>query len=118
MDTKSYYAAPFHEVCTCSYCENYIRTLEKTYPALCEKLRDLGIDPLLPFELIPFEPRGKEISYYAQYIIFEKPEGSSFGEFPELSVKITENHPSTDFFKEHPFVLEIGELTLPLVLPL
>ena len=96
------------EHCTCSYCENYYRTVNEIYPELKAFLRQFGVLIDGPSEMYPIEPT----RYLAGYRVFG--EILTYGLCPIMVDGIPVTAEPKD---EYHFMLEVGEMPLPWVLP-
>lgn len=96
------------EHCTCSYCENYYRAVNDSYPELKSFLRRFGILVDAPSEMYPIEPT----LYLAGYRVFGKV--IQFGNGPLMVGAVPVTAVPVD---EVQFMLEVGELTLPWIMP-
>lgn len=105
--TKEHSSFVSSEHCTCSYCENYYRTVHLTYPGLCGFLGQFGIRIDGPSEMYPIEPT----LYLAGYRVFGKILTYGIGPVMVDGVPVTAE-PVDDVH----FMLEIGEMPLPWVL--
>ena len=48
--TKAFYEKINHDdLCSCAYCQNYIKEIRSSYPTLAEYLERLGVDIEKPF---------------------------------------------------------------------
>jgi len=95
------------EHCTCGYCENYYRSVIRTYPGLKPFLSGFGVLVDAPSEMYPIEPT----LYLAGYRVF----GSivTYGKGPMMVDGIPVTAEPVD---EVHFLLEAGEMFLPWVL--
>lgn len=94
--------------CTCGYCENYYQAIDETYPHLREFLARFGADIDGPVEMYPIEPT----LYLAGYRIFGKVVRAGNEPMMIDGVPI-----SAEIRDEEIFMLEVGEMPLPWVLP-
>ena len=104
MEHSSYVSG---EHCTCSYCENYYRAVNLTYPGLNGFLGKFGIRIDGPSEMYPIEPT----LYLAGYRVFGEILTYGMGPVMVDGVPVTAE-PVDDVH----FMLEIGEMPLPWVL--
>ena len=98
--------------CNCEACHNYYLQIKEVYPDICEFLKNVGVDPLKPFELLWDEEGDSFVYFGCQYLVYGKIE-ENYKELIE-GVEITQNkyfHPSTGIEEEH-FVLEFGPIKL------
>lgn len=105
--TKEHSSFVSSEHCTCSYCENYYRTVGTVYPALKGFLGRFGITIDGPSEMYPIEPT----LYLAGYRVFGEIVTYGMGPIMVSGVPVT-----ADPVDEVHFMLEIGEMPLPWVL--
>ena len=94
------------EHCTCSYCQNYYDTVEKTYPKLKSFLEEFGIYMHGPVEVMPFEPT----LFLACYRV--KGQITTWGFHPLYANGISIVPELGD---EETFLLWVGEMELPWV---
>lgn len=106
--TKEHSSFAAQDHCTCSYCENYYRSVSVCYPGIRLFLKQFGLDIDGPVEMYPFEPT----LYLSGYRVHGKI--LRFGLEPMMvdGVPISAE-PREDWC----FMLEIGELSLPWVMP-
>ena len=102
--TKEHSSFVSSEHCTCSYCENYYRTVSTVYPALKEFLSRFGILIDGPSEMYPIEPT----LYLAGYRVFGEIMTYGMGPMMVCGVPVT-----AEPVDETHFMLEIGEMPLP-----
>ena len=105
--TKEHSSFVSSEHCTCSYCENYYRTVNMIYPGINGFLQQFGIRLDGPSEMYPIEPT----LYLAGYRVFGKIMSYGIGPMMVDGVPVTAE-PVDDVH----FMLEIGEMPLPWVL--
>lgn len=105
--TKEHSSFVSSEHCTCSYCENYYRTVSMVYPDLKAFLGKFGIFIEGPSEMYPIEPT----LYLAGYRVFGEIVTYGMGPIMVSGVPVTAE-PVDEFH----FMLEIGEIPLPWVL--
>ncbi len=111
--TKKFYEnLPEDFVCSCGYCENYVKNIRSSYPDLSKELMLMGIDIEKPFECYSIDQNPDEIRYNAQYIVIGKKKDFKMKRFKKYNVEITENHPNTEIKEKH-YVIEIFDLVLP-----
>ena len=105
--TKEHSSFVSGEHCTCSYCENYYRTVNPVYPELKPFLSRFGILTDGPSEMFPIEPT----LYLAGYRVF----GSimTYGKGPMMVGGIPVTAEPVD---DVHFMLEVGEIALPWIL--
>lgn len=102
----SSFAAADH--CTCGYCENYYRTVRRCYPDLIPFLKQFGLDIDGPVEMYPFEPTMYLAGYRVRGTIVK----------PGLAPIMVNGVPvSAEPREDRCFMLEVGEMTLPWVMP-
>ena len=106
--TKEHSSFVSSEHCTCSYCENYYRTVSLVYPDMKGFLAQFGVRTDAPSEMYPIEPT----LYLAGYRIFG--EILTYGIAPIMVDGVPVTAEPKD---EHHFMLEVGEMPLPWVLP-
>jgi len=99
------FAAEDH--CTCAYCENYYRSVERMYPNLRSFIARFGAHILGPVEMYPIEPT----LYLSGYRIFGKVLRAGNGPFMVDGIPVM-----PDIRDEEIFMLEVGEMELPWVL--
>lgn len=100
------------EICSCAYCKNYIKEVEKTYPKLADYLESLGVDIKKPFETMPLEPSEGYIDYIAiQYIVLGNKEDFKREKIGDVIIETTESHPDTSLDIEH-YVIHLYPLRL------
>ena len=82
IKTRNYYKTINNDsLCSCDYCKNYRKEIQKTYPALSDFLSDIGIDIEKPFETMPLEP-DKGILFDIRWtMISRQPTGSKCTQF-------------------------------------
>jgi len=95
------------EHCTCSYCENYYRSVTVAYPGLKGFLAQFGVLIDGPSEMYPIEPT----LYLAGYRVFGQI--LKYGVSPVIIDGIPVSAEPAD--AQH-FMLEVGEMPLPWVL--
>lgn len=105
--TKEHSSFVSGEHCTCSYCENFYRTVGTVYPALKDFLGQFGIVIDGPSEMYPIEPT----LYLAGYRVFG--EVLTYGTGPMMTDGVPVTAEPVDEFH---FMLEVGEMPLPWVL--
>lgn len=112
--TKDFYEAltPDH-ICQCSYCQNYIKEIKRSYPLVADYLQSIGVDIEKPFETMPLEPDEEGYIEYigAQYIVLGSKDDFKKTMISNVRVDITESHPSTGIKDEH-FVIELFSVRL------
>lgn len=116
--TKEFYRQiKRNDLCSCAYCQNYIREIKATYPKVAEYLSRLGIDIEKPFETMPLEPdESGHIEYIAaQYIVCGAPDDFMKATIDLVNVDIAESHPSTSIEETH-FVIGIYPIRLKWVM--
>ena len=106
--TKEHSSFVSGEHCTCSYCENFYRTAGVVCPALKEFLVQFGILIDGPSEMYPIEPT----LYLAGYRVFGEIMTYGIGPMMVDGVPVT-----AEPVDEAHFMLEVGEMPLPWVLP-
>ena len=111
--TKDYYKnLKAKEICQCAYCQNYVREIKKEYRDLHKYLEGIGVDIEKPFETMPLEEKDGYIEYAAaQYIVMGSKEGLKESKVGDVTITLTDTHPTTDIEEEH-FVLEIYPIVL------
>lgn len=111
--TKIYYKnLDSKEICQCAYCKTYVKEIKKEYRALGEYLEGIGIDIEKPFETMPLEEKDGYIEYTsAQYIVMGSTEGFKESKVGEMTIILTDTHPTTGIEEEH-FVIEIYPVVL------
>ena len=102
--TKEHSSFVSEEHCTCSYCENYYRTVNLVYPELKGFLGRFGIRIDGPSEMYPIEPT----LYLAGYRVFG--EILSYGLGPVMVNGIPVTAEPVDNAQ---FMVEVGEMPLP-----
>ena len=102
--TKEHSSFVSEEHCTCSYCENYYKTVAVIYPALKPFLQQFAICYEGPSEMYPIEPT----LYLAGYRVFG--EILAYGKGPMMVGNVPVTAEPVD--KNH-FMLEVGEINLP-----
>ncbi len=116
--TKEFYnQIKAEDLCSCDYCQNYIREIKSSYPILAEYLNHLGIDIEKPFETMPLEPdKSGYIEYIcSQYIVCGTPDDFMKVTVNSVIVDIAESHPSTTIEEIH-FVIEVYPISLKWVM--
>ena len=113
IKTRNYYKTINNDsLCSCDYCKNYRKEIQKTYPALSDFLSDIGIDIEKPFETMPLEPDKGIIEYIAvQYIVMGNATDFKNVDVYGVHICIADSHPSTDIDVEH-YVIEISPIRL------
>lgn len=111
--TKDYYKnLKSKEICQCAYCQNYVREIRNEYRDLGEYLDRNGVDIEKPFETMPLEEKDGYIEYAAaQYIVMVSTEGFKESKVGDVTITLTDTHPTTDIDGEH-FVIEIYPIVL------
>ncbi len=109
--TTEYYKT--YKPCSCYDCRNYCEQIKEVYPEVCVLLESFGIDPLKPFELIPFD-KDKNIEYVGcMYVVFGIIEDNYSNKIKDVKFQINKvHHPYTGINEEH-FVLDFGTIILP-----
>ena len=106
--TQGYYEKlSYDELCSCAYCQNYIRQVKYEYPEIAEYLQKFGVDIEKPFEAMPLEP---DEDGYIESLGFEKAAVNS------VNIDIADSHPAARI-KEEYFVIEIYPIRLKWVMP-
>lgn len=106
--TREHSSFASQDHCTCAYCENYYRTVIRSYPGLRIFLKQFGLEIDGPVEMYPFEPT----LYLAGYRVTGRI--LRFGTEPMLAEGIPiVAEPREEGF----FILEAGEMMLPWVMP-
>ena len=94
------------EHCTCSYCQNYYDTVEKTYPGLKKFLEEFGIYLHGPIEVMPFEPT----LFLSCYRVCGQIQNWGFQPLYANGISILPEPEGEDTF-----LLWVGEMSLPWV---
>ena len=116
--TKAFYEKINHDdLCSCAYCQNYIKEIRSSYPTLAEYLERLGVDIEKPFQTMPLEPdKTGYIEYLgSQYIVCGKRDAFEKTTINDVNVDIALSHPPTGLEEEH-FVIEIYPIRLKWVI--
>ena len=106
-DTRAHSSFSASRHCTCAYCENYYRTVERVYPNLCPFIARFGGHILGPVEMYPIEPT----LYLSGYRIFGRVLRAGNAPFMVDGVPVM-----PDIREDGIFMLEVGEMELPWVL--
>ncbi len=117
--TQGYYEKlSYDELCSCAYCQNYIRQVKYEYPEIAEYLQKFGVDIEKPFEAMPLEPdEDGYIEYIAvQYIVCGESLGFEKAAVNSVNIDIADSHPAARI-KEEYFVIEIYPIRLKWVMP-
>lgn len=117
--TQEYYKQLGHnDMCSCAYCQNYIKRIKDEYPAIAEHLQGLGIDIEKPFEAMPLEPDSDGYIEYiaAQYIVLGERTGFEKATVNSVNIDIAGSHPSSRIIEPH-FVIEIYPIRLKWNMP-
>ena len=93
--------------CTCAYCENYYRSVDRVYPNLRPFITRFGGHILGPVEMYPIEPT----LYLSGYRIFGRVLRAGNAPFMVDGVPVM-----PDIREDGIFMLEVGEMELPWVL--
>lgn len=116
--TKQFYAQlKSSDLCSCAYCQNYIRQIRAACPGAAEYLRRMGADIEKPFEVIPLDV---DEAGYADYLCAQYILCGDAGDFAEtvvdaLHIRLAEAHPSTRLTQAH-FVIELYPIRLKWVM--
>lgn len=117
-ETKKYYdKTNLSDLCSCTYCQNYVRGIKSAYPKVAEYLSQLGVDIEKPFETMPLEPDETGYIEYicAQYIVCGENDVFTRMIIESTNIDIAESHPSTGISATH-FVIEIYPIRLKWVM--
>ncbi len=112
--TKAFYKQIKNDdLCSCAYCQNYVKEITASYQALAEYLNHLGVDIEKPLETFPGEPDETGYIEYVgpQYIVCGEPEGFEKSTIDGVHVYIAESHPSI-MMEEAYFVIEMYPIRL------
>ena len=107
-NTKSYSAQELAEHCTCGYCENFYKVIDKTYPNLRYFLSRFGADIEAPDSLIPITSELYQASYAIQGKIIRKGSEPIWVHDVAITMEDTEE---PDWF-----LIQLGVMNLPWVL--
>ena len=105
------------DVCDCAYCRNYVKEVNKAYPAVTAYLQTLGIDIAKPFETMPLEldENGRMPYIGPQYLVFGEKDGfaaATVKDVNDVEVRLAQSHPGDDNRELH-LVIEIFPIFLP-----
>lgn len=112
--TQDYYGSlGYDELCSCAYCQNYIRQIQCEYPVVAEYLQEFGINIKKPFETMPLEPTEDGYIEYitAQYIVYGEQAKFEKKTVNSVNIDIADCHPATRIEEPH-FVIEIYPIRL------
>lgn len=105
--TKEHSSFALRTHCTCGYCENYYRSVEKVYPELRPFLEQFFVEIQGPSEMYPFEPTLYLLGYKVNGSILQVGRGPIMvGSVPVMPQPLDEER----------FMLEVGEISMPWVL--
>ncbi len=100
------------DLCSCAYCQNYIKEIKAANPEIAVYLERFGADIEKPFEVIPVGPvNGMMLYSGVQYVILGTADHFRETEIGSIRVYITDSHPMTDIEEPH-FVIEITPIYL------
>ena len=100
------------DICSCMYCQNYIKEIKKAYPELAVYLHRLGVDIEKPFETIPVEPVNGMMFYSGvQYVVLGTADCFEETSIGSVRVFVADSHPITDITEDH-FVIEAAPIYL------
>ena len=100
------------DICSCMYCQNYIKEIKNAYPELAVYLDRLGVDIEKPFETIPVEPVNGMMFYSGvQYVILGTADHFEETSIGSVRVFVADSHPMTDITEDH-FVIEVAPIYL------
>ena len=114
--TMSLSGAQAAEHCSCAYCRNFYRAIDKVCPHLRRFLSGFGIDVEGPDELSPFEPTIYEATYIIQGKILREGREALYIDGIPLQIKPAE---ASDMETEHPtpyFTFCVGLIEIPWLL--
>lgn len=106
--TQEHSSFIFQEHCTCGYCENYYRVVPRCCPNLESFLSRFGCTTEGPSEMYPIEPT----LYLCGYRVYGKILRAGMEPIMVDGVPV-----SPEIREDQTFMLEIGEMMLPWVLP-
>lgn len=106
--TRAYAEDEVANHCTCAYCQNYYRVIDKTYPNLRYFLSRFGVNIEAPESLIPITAELYQATYAAQGKILRK--GSEPIWIHDVAVTLEEDG------EENWFSIHLGIMKLPWVL--
>lgn len=116
--TEQYYKTLKEEdLCDCSYCRNYRKTVREALPEAAAYLSSIGVDIAKPFETMPLSPDDRGMIQYIgeQYIVFGNRNDFRETCINDIGFAVADSHPATDIDGEH-FVIEMGPVYLKWVI--
>ncbi len=98
--------------CRCGDCKLYYSSIEKLHPLICAYLRELGVNPLKPFELISISPDNQTLEFVScQYVLFGTIEGDYKKEIDGILIEKDDHHPSLETNDDY-FVISFGPVKI------